>query len=773
MEIAQLRNICIDSSKKYYDFLEDQNKGLEEIGVTSVEKSSTDHPIYSFTVGQRLFDTDNILIEDRLNQRKYYNYDINVIEYDRDNKLLVFKFKDPSVSLNNVPSSQLFIISDLKFLVRNVYNWFVENGLKVCLPSKNRTYRFLSGSPSIPFLESSEIYLSPSEGHINAISLSLNSPLSYVWGPPGSGKTRCVLAYAVLSCLRAGKRVGIFAPTNNALEQSMSGILETLLKSGSITDFKFLRIGTPSSNFAERFPEVCEVKGLENEIELLKRQIIIYERVLHCRRAVPVIDSAENVMAEIEVMMCNIDDYGKKATEKARLDSDLIPLRKRADSFTEKFKSFFSSDKNQYVEKADKLAQLSLALEKEIESLKNNIELHLAKIIHIKTESDKLNVIIEKINFRNISDAISNVQRLRKDTEEFLFTNEKIFEEYCNITTEAIDKLKADSLLELEVLKELTFDERLKSFDVVGMTLDAFIGRFKDISLPVDHIFLDEAGYAPLIKALTLFRNNVPLTFLGDHMQLGPVCEMDDHHLSLFLNHNIYLWAKSSLFCDSFIISSASDFFIIIRSYEPSFPLFARANLNETFRFGQNLTKILSDYVYKDFSFISSSNQDNLEIYFLDAFLKESPKIKRQSISECDAIARYIRENPSLHSDNDEKAYAILTPYRNQVALLNKKIPHARQQGRILTIHKSQGREWNTLYLSIVDSGLSGNRPFFTDSSKSTGGLYVLNTAISRAKKRLILVGDYNFWRNKKDMEKQLLCQLIKEANPCITFDPT
>ena len=100
--------------------------------------------------------------------------------------------------------------------------------------------------------------------------------------------------------------------------------------------------------------------------------------------------------------------------------------------------------------------------------------------------------------------------------------------------------------------------------------------------------------------------------------------------------------------------------------------------------------------------------------------------------------------------------FAILTPYRNQLMLLGRHLPRARRNQQILTVHGSQGREWHTVILSLVDT----YDKWFTDSQNELSkGLNLINTAVSRAKKRLIIVGDLHFWSRQQG---QLLQGLVK-----------
>ena len=78
------------------------------------------------------------------------------------------------------------------------------------------------------------------------------------------------------------------------------------------------------------------------------------------------------------------------------------------------------------------------------------------------------------------------------------------------------------------------------------------------------------------------------------------------------------------------------------------------------------------------------------------------------------------------------------------------------ERARIHTIHSTQGREWDTVVLSVVD----GEKPLLMDSqNRAVHGLEVLNTAVSRAKKRLVIVCDTACWQGRRG---RLLSDLIE-----------
>ena len=82
----------------------------------------------------------------------------------------------------------------------------------------------------------------------------------------------------------------------------------------------------------------------------------------------------------------------------------------------------------------------------------------------------------------------------------------------------------------------------------------------------------------------------------------------------------------------------------------------------------------------------------------------------------------------------------------------------------MLTIHKSQGREWDTVIISVCDcrANPEEKKPRFTstlfEEDGATPGIKVINTAISRAKRKLVLVCDVGYW---KSLDGELIRDLI------------
>jgi hypothetical protein len=264
---------------------------------------------------------------------------------------------------------------------------------------------------------------------------------------------------------------------------------------------------------------------------------------------------------------------------------------------------------------------------------------------------------------------------------------------------------------------------------------------------------------------LTLFTLGKPITMLGDHMQLPPVCEIDREELLAGINleneHRYdFLWDLSALYVDHFFDESMENITqMYINSKDPDFPYTSYLPLTMTFRFGPNLAKALGKHVY--LQDVQSHSTKQLEVDIINATIDQFPveygKVRRKNVSEAQAVIDYINNNEMLDTN-----FVVLAPYKDQVNCIKKMSPSI--ANHVLTIHKSQGREWDTVIISVCDCAANpeDKPPRFTstlyDDNGATPGIKVMNTAISRAKKKLVLVCDEKYWSG---LSGELLRDLI------------
>ena len=627
------------------------------------------------------------------------------VSFDRYNSAARTVHMFPGTELQEIMDtepSDIQVFSDMKWLVSRTTDFLESFGGLIRFPPTPLAY-----TPSI--LMSG---MTVSEEQKAAVTMAMSESLSYVWGVPGSGKTQSVLAASIGECVRRGERVAVIAPTNLALEQVLRGLLRAFRDTPQFHDIidparDVVRIGTPTSEFATKFPDICEGNGVRTQ---LLSKIQLHEHIV----------------------------------------TTLLERR------YEKYRSVC----DECAEKAEKVKDDDVS---ERKALMKAME----PILDAMKEDDRYRLNANRVNQRNIAENIPRIRSLLYDHDR----SEYLEGDYRNRSDDSLSDWLTEIETQIDSLRPRDRSSNLDNFKVVAMTLSKFIITYgpasddRRRSLDVDHVFVDEAGYCNCLQTLTLFTLNAPVTLLGDHMQLPPVCELNHDDLADYIKEDgedrfDYLWDLSALYVDHFFDEDLS---ILKRMYleseEPDFVRIAHRELRTTFRFGQNLADALGRYIYPA-GMVSASN-DPLEVTVIKAEIDSFPigyeEILRRNIEEASAISAIV-DSMNLKGES----FVVLTPYKDQIKCLKEIDPQLADH--VLTIHKSQGREWDTVIISVVDGhhNPEDKPPRFTSSQVIEGariGLKVINTALSRAKKRLIIVCDADYWEGKRD---ELLGDIVR-----------
>ncbi len=605
MDIKQIKDSFIQGSEIYLKYLADNDLGIERIPVNDLIQR--DGKVFFLHLSKKLYDSCGFEIE--IKGVRYSEEDFDVKECNINAQTVTVEFYD---HIKNIKAADIFILADMRFLVQRVIKWYKSFGDSVTFPE---------ALPKISYNGYLSENIKPSACQEKAIRTIFSQPFSYIWGAPGTGKTKYVLANCLLNYLKNDDGIiFITAPTNAALDQTLSGILPVLEKENF--DLSHIaRLGIATESLSYTYPQVCEkeiIVRLVNEFNQKK------EEILNCI---------------------------KMKQEAAKEETSPL-LKKKLDEF---------------IKKAEK-------------------------------------------KYGEIS--VAEIERLGK---ELAGARENLFQ-YLIKNDIRIIACTVDKYIAFKMNKAMEKNERKAS-----------------------HLFLDEACYLSLVKAVTLLAMDCPVTFLGDHMQLPPVCEMDENCFNNPSFRPAVIWSQSAVYAEEVFEKSIEDIFEgFVANVPPRFEYTAKADLNETHRFGSGITEILENYVYENH--FTSLAEDETNIVVIDA--KGTSGSTRENLKEALAIDKAIKDFNLLD-------YMVLTPYKNQEALIKK------YTDRVMTVHRAQGQEWDTVILSVCDR----ENMYFTDSmNKRSKGLELINTAISRAKKNLIVVCDVDFWKN---CDGQLISALV------------
>lgn len=781
-EVMENREALIESAKKYYDYLDANNKGIISYTVRHVERLTLSKSgfFYRLKMNSKLSCIDELQLQ--VFDKVYKKLQTRIELYDEENKTIVMYVSDDIIKevsdLAKLRVDDIKVVYDLKFLVKNVQKLFEKYPL------------LMPNEPSIIEKEDDvKIFNDCSEEQVSAVKTALTKNISYIWGAPGTGKTQYVLTNAVLNYTVRNKKVIIVAPTNNAIEQVMSSLIKVTDDVG-ISRSKIIRLGTPTKDFFNKYPEVCEKEKLWRVLSVLNGRINILDEVLKYKEKKSNHELyKDRILEELNTLRENMSGNEDLDIRMEELKDDLDDIIRKEESANLNYDSILAEKRhliNSLKTNADgkdeidlKIASLSKqeeALSLELAQLRSDKKELKSKIKELKQTLQKVSLPAFRKSLKamgiNISAMLSTfdeiemeVQNQLRQIEKEIALNTQMYSEYENDTEDEIREKLENLLSERMETYQKSTQARIDSALIMGMTLDMFVSsrlsyslkddlekREEPLAFDAEHIFLDEAGYSSLEKALAIFTTKQPITLLGDHFQLPPVCELDE----IVLNESpeLSLWLQSSLYALEFLENDVDTLASMYSKKSlPDFEELNKRNLTRTYRFGQNLLDILSADVYK-VKMQSAPNRGNIEILYINAPRVTMGAKKRENLDE----ARKIYEYALRHYDED---IAILTPYRNQVFELKKRCRMFGKDG-VMTIHGAQGQEWDTVILSVCDTF----DRYFTDScNPKTDGKRILNTAISRVKKRLIIVCDYNYWVNETN---QLIGKLLKVASPCI-----
>lgn len=784
MQISKLKELCLEQANFYYEYVKkfSENNGKSIDKVVSINYQKDSFPkLYEIKLEKPIYDFEKTYYKNNETNEYYFNKkDILIKEYDEKNRLLYLQVLNSDIEFEKIKSDDFLVVTDLLFLIKNIIEWYEKNSHKLTFDDKFD----LDLKANLEILKDTKL----NQNQKDAVDSIFENRYSYIWGAPGTGKTKAVLSTALINYITSNKKVLIVAPTNVALEQILLGVLENTEKL-QISREKVLRLGIPSKDFFDKYSEVCEIKGIERVLESLENEINILSRVIKYREGKSISDDLEKILEHFLKLQENKERIIKLEYEEEHLQPliNLLTLPLKAYHFSNNSKMIKDAikkhEKNSCLNFDEKLIEEGRLKEvvnincvrKELEKIDKKInkinQENFEILIFCKNliKSEKIyNEIFKDLNQSNldekqvqINEKISQLNLWCKTSLESIKTlvensNDELINQALDIHHKDFDDEKLKKKLaflidEKDLLIEQSTKQRVKNSLVLAMTIDAYIQYSINENIEVDHIFCDEAGYMSTIKALSLFKSNSPITFLGDHMQLPPVSEIKTYDVISYKKS--FLWSQSALFFETLFLKNSIEeiFFEFTNNITPKFEKTSQVNLISTHRFGKNLAQVLNKFVYK-FGFKSALKNDT-NLFFIDSASNIDEAIERSSLEEVLIIKELVKKF-------EGKSFVILTPYKKQVKLLKEHLDRKYFEN-IMTIHKSQGSEWDNVIFSVVDDSNGGKRKmFFTDTlNENFKGLNLINTVVSRTKKRLIIVANEEFWIKQKDA--QLIGNLI------------
>ena len=533
-----------------------------------------------------------------------------------------------------------------------------------------------------------------------AVKNAMENQISVIQGPPGTGKTQTILNI-IANVLMQGKTVQIVSNNNSAIEN----VYEKLSSPRYNVGFVVAALGSSKNKklFVEHqdatYPDFSSWKTQEDSSVL------------------------QNGIAELSSQLKNVFDKQEKL---ACLRQELSQLVTEQNYF------------NQYIEESEVHID-SIKFKKKLSSKQWMLLWQECQLISEEKTTIgfwfkikalfKYGVTNWGIYKQDISKAITTFQAMFyrakqselsveiADIEKYLNSvNKNLLEELCNQSMVVLkDKLarKYEGNSSRKIFSE---DDLWKnSYDVLAeypVILSTTFSSRNSLNLNVvyDYLIMDEASQVDIATGALALSCAKNVVIVGDTKQLPNV-----------VTNDIKTQAKSIF--DDFNVSEGYQYTnSFLQSILDVMPNVTQTLLREHYRCHPKIINFCNQKFYHGELIIMTTDKGEDDVLSVVKTVVGNHVRNHYSQRQIDVIKNEII--PKYVSNPEETG--IIAPYKNQVEALSKEITDI----DAATVHKFQGKEKENIIISTVDDEISD----FADDP------YLINVAVSRAKKKLMLV---------------------------------
>lgn len=533
-----------------------------------------------------------------------------------------------------------------------------------------------------------------------AVKNAMENQISVIQGPPGTGKTQTILNI-IANILMQGKTVQIVSNNNSAIEN----VYEKLSSPRYNVGFVVAALGSSKNKklFVEHqdatYPDFSSWKTQEDSSVL------------------------QNGIAELSSQLKNVFDKQEKL---ACLRQELSQLVTEQNHF------------NQYIEESEVHID-SIKFKKKLSSKQWMLLWQECQLISEEKTTIgfwfkikalfKYGVTNWGIYKQDISKAITTFQAMFyrakqselsveiADIEKYLNSvNKNLLEELCNQSMVVLkDKLarKYEGNSSRKIFSE---DDLWKnSYDVLAeypVILSTTFSSRNSLNLNVvyDYLIMDEASQVDIATGALALSCAKNVVIVGDTKQLPNV-----------VTNDIKTQAKSIF--DDFNVSEGYQYTnSFLQSILDVMPNVTQTLLREHYRCHPKIINFCNQKFYHGELIIMTTDKGEDDVLSVVKTVVGNHVRNHYSQRQIDVIKNEII--PKYVSNPEETG--IIAPYKNQVEALRKEITGI----DAATVHKFQGKEKENIIISTVDDEISD----FADDP------YLINVAVSRAKKKLMLV---------------------------------
>ena len=369
--------------------------------------------------------------------------------------------------------------------------------------------------------------------------------------------------------------------------------------------------------------------------------------------------------------------------------------------YLDKFYNFVMSNKESSQRLKNKIQEQKDSIDNKLKELPDiSNEEVLANVKFVKDDSNFLMYLF----FNSFKYIKKLKQPAYQDLREIVYSNEK-----DKKVTDFGKWLKDDN----------NFKKFIRVFPVIACTNISCL-KLGATEPYFDICIMDEAGQCDVASSLIPISKAKHLLLVGDVNQLQPVITLDDSINDKLMEK--YEVPKQYDYCHNSIMNLMTHVDDIS----------TQILLSYHYRCGKKIANYSNNRYYDGKLNIKTTLDGNQLEYVKvknDFFGRERNSYQAEAI----AVVNYIKDN-----NLDENSVAIVTPFRNQAALINEELAKNNINVKCGTVHKVQGSENKTIILS-PGIGIKSSKKTYDWLANNKE---LINVAVTRAQNKFVLVAD-------------------------------
>ena len=648
----------------------------------------------------------------------------------------------PTIDVASIGSDPLFLIEKQVELLKN--DALFEN--QVALASLG-----LAENPSVTSCHPKSIFAEGLNRHqADALNVAGENAVTYIWGPPGTGKTT-TMGSLVAALAELGQKVLLISNTNLAVDTALERCLDRFKLVSPISEGLMLRLGNPVK------PEIMDKYGpLIDLDEILRRAVApIQDEIIKCSSNLQKLkdktEDLESAKSEFRTHANATKILDKASKELVNLEIELKESKKKITDSKARIKSLES-------ELAE--SEAKNAVSRFFGSTRNPGQIRMERDQVMKSqELAKKSVDRGTTSLPNLQKEVASLEVASAKSVKWLTLNPSEASIDAKITAnknEQSELQKKIDKLQEEISgkrKQIVAEARVVACTAYKPLIDKEI-----IELEFDVVVIDEASMIPLsLFYCSAAKAKSRLVIAGDFRQLPPIVQvgtkLKKENFKVSASDTEY---KELLTKNPFTYSKVIDG---IGQETESAQLVA---LRDQYRMRKDISDLISDYFYPEHTLKTIENRmdketpwGNESFIIFDTSNLGSESSRVQSSWRNIIHALVIKSmSDSLISDGWEfrstarKSFAVLSPFAKQTNFIRSlMMPSGAKgvEGGISTVHRFQGNERDLMIVDITkvasadDPGLGA---FLGNIDPLAVENAMWNVGISRARQHVLVVAD-------------------------------